>query len=56
MVIFQAPKFANTDHGPAYEKLFALLDHLDPDPDRMLQSAGTADGKIGTKLLPIRVP
>ena len=43
-VIFQAPKFAYAEHGPAYERLFALLDHLDPDPDQILQSEGTADG------------
>jgi spermidine synthase len=43
VVIFQAPKFTYSGHGPAYERLFTLLDHSDPNPDEILQSGKTAD-------------
>ena len=45
IVIFQAPGFVYSDHEPAYERLFTLLSHLNPEPDEILQLKQTSRAK-----------
>lgn len=45
VVIFQAPGFVYNRHEPAYERLFTLLSHLNPDPDEILQLNQASNAK-----------
>jgi spermidine synthase len=46
LVIFKAPKFAYTENEPAYVRLLALVDNLNPYPDQILQKGKTAEGRL----------
>jgi spermidine synthase len=46
IVIFKAPNYVYAGNEPAYVRLFALLDDLNPDPDQILQAASTVDERV----------
>lgn len=44
-VIFNAPQFAYRDNEPASERLLALLDNLNPNPEQILQKGKTDEAR-----------
>jgi len=45
VIIFKAPQFAYTDNEPAYVRLLALMDNLNPNPNQILHVTQAADGR-----------
>jgi spermidine synthase len=45
VIIFKAPKFAYNENEPAYVRLLALVDTLNPDPEQLLQKGKTDEAR-----------